>query len=200
MKHLILDVETQKTFDDVGGYYPEKLMISFVGVIERHVLPTRYGEKVTEYRHELFEKDLHKLWRMIETTDLIIGFNLDGFDMQTFKPYYHGDVTALPTLDLMIRFKEKAGHRISLDSIATETLGTQKSGDGLDAIRYYRDGELDKLASYCMKDVEITRDIYDFGRINGTVRYKNKWNEVSDMEVDFGYQPEEESGFQMSLV
>ena len=200
MRQVILDVETQKTFDDVGGYYPEKLMISFVGAIVRDTLPTVFGEPVKEERLEIFEKDLPKFWRVLETADVIIGFNLDGFDMQTFKPYYRGDLDSLPTLDLMVRFKEKAGHRISLDAIATQTLGTQKSGDGLDAIRYYREGELDKLASYCMKDVEITRDIYDYGRINKLVKYKNKWNEISEMDVDFDFKVDENSGFQMSLV
>lgn len=200
MKHVILDVETQKTFDEVGGYFPEKLGVSFVGVIQRNILPTQFGQQVEEKRYELFEQDLHKLWHVLETSDLIIGFNLDGFDMQTFKPYYHGDITSLPTLDLMLRFKDSAGHRISLDAIATETLGTQKSGDGLDAIRYFAEGKLDELAAYCMKDVEITRDIYDYGRIYQKVKYKNKWNEVADMEVDFGFEVEADSSLQMSLI
>lgn len=200
MKHLILDVETKKTFDEVGGYYPEKLGISFVGVIERLTLPTAWGEAVQEVRYEVFEEELPRLWRVMETADVIVGFNLDGFDMPTFKPYYHGDLDKLPTLDLMLRFKEKAGHRISLDAIAGETLGTKKIGDGLDAIKYYRNGELDKLAKYCMKDVEITRDIYDFGRINKKIKYKNKWNDIVEMEVDFDYTPRVDEGFQMSLV
>lgn len=200
MRHIILDVETQKSFDDVGGYFPEKLGISFVGAIIRDQHPSVFGEAVAETRLELFEQDLDKLWHVLETCDVIIGFNLDGFDMLTFKPYYRGDVSRLPTLDLMTRFKEKAGHRISLDAIAAETLGTKKSGDGLDAIGYYENGELNKLAAYCMKDVEITRDIYDFGRIYKRVRYKNKWNEVSEMEIDFEFESPKESGFQMSLV
>lgn len=200
MKHLILDVETQKTFDEVGGYYPEKLGISFVGVIERETLPTAWGEAVKETRYEIFESDLPGFWRVMETADVIIGFNLDGFDIPTFKPYYNGDLKQLPTLDLMLRFKDKAGHRISLDSIAGETLGVQKSGDGLDAIKYFRDGELDKLAEYCMKDVEITRDIYDYGRLNRRLKYKNKWNEIVEIEIDFDYTPKVDEGFQMSLV
>lgn len=200
MKHLILDVETQKTFDEVGGYYPERLGISFVGVIERQTLPDSWGQEVEEKRYQIFEADLPGFWRVMETADLIVGFNLDGFDMLTFKPYYNGNVASLPTLDLMLRFKDKAGHRISLDAIATETLGTQKIGDGLDAIKYYRQGELDKLASYCMKDVEITRDIYDYGRIHRKLKYKNKWNSLMEIEVDFDFAPKVDEGFQMSLV
>lgn len=200
MHHLILDVETQKAFDDVGGYHPEKLGISFVGVIERASLPGKFGDRVMEQRHELFEKDLPKLWKLMEQADVIIGFNLDGFDMPVIGSYYPGNITKFPTLDLMVRFKDAQGHRISLDAIAQETLGTQKSGDGLDAIKYYNNGELDKLASYCMKDVEITRDIYDYGRIHKNVSFKNKWNEVVKTDIDFEFDTSQAQGLQMSLL
>jgi DEAD/DEAH box helicase domain-containing protein len=200
MRHAILDVETIKSFDEVGGYFPEKLGVSFVGVIERMGLPGKVGEKVEEIRHELFEKDLEKLWKILENVDVAIGFNIDGFDVPALRPYCTGDVLKFATLDLMVRFKESQGHRISLDAIAGETLGTKKIGHGLDAIKYYADGELDKLAEYCMMDVEITRDIYDVGRIEKKVKFKNKWNDVVTAEVDFEFKVAEDAGMQMSLV
>lgn len=200
MRHVILDVETIRTFDEVGGYKPEKLGVSFVGVVERQSLPVTLGEKVEEVRHELFEKDLDRLWPILEGVEVVVGFNIDGFDMPALKPYCPDDIGKFATLDLMGRFKEERGHRVSLDAIAGETLGTKKIGDGLDAIRYYANGELDKLAKYCMKDVEITRDVYDFGRINKKVKFKNKWNEVVEVGVDFGFQVQEGNGMQMSLV
>ena len=107
MKHAILDVETIKSFDEVGGYHPEKLGVSFVGVIEREGLPNTWGEKVLETRHEIFEDEMDKLWKVLENVDLLVGFNIDGFDMAALKPYYSGDIAQFPTLDLMIRFKEK---------------------------------------------------------------------------------------------
>jgi len=200
MHHIILDVETIKAFDQVGGYFPDKLGVSFVGVIERNTLPTTWGQKVAETYHEFFEADLPKLFQLLERVDLVIGFNIDGFDMPALKPYYAGKISRFPTLDLMIKFKEERGHRISLDSIATQTLGTSKSGNGLDAIRYYADGQLRKLADYCMKDVEITRDIYDYGRIHGKVKFKSKWNDVIESPVDFSFTPPPDPGLQMSLV
>jgi len=201
MRHAILDVETIKSFDEVGGYFPEKLGVSFVGVIERESLPKVWGEKVVERRHQIYEHDMDKLFKLLEQMDLLVGFNLDGFDMAAIKPYYRGDIRQFPTLDLMVRFKEKLGHRIALDAIATQTLGTAKSGNGLDAIAYYKNGELEKLAAYCMKDVEITRDIYDWGRINRKLKFKNKWNEIIEAEIDFDYEkPVEALGLQMSLV
>lgn len=200
MRHVIFDVETKKTFDEVGGYYPEKLEISFIGAIERLTLPELFGEVVEETRYELFEKDLDKFWKVLEQADVVIGFNSDGFDLVALKPYYPGDVSQLPSLDLMARFKDSHGHRISLDAIASQTLGTTKSGDGLDAIKYFREGRLKELASYCMKDVEITRDVYDYGRLNRKVKFKNKWNEVVEGPVDFSFEVVADTGLQMSLI
>ena len=97
-------------------------------------------------------------------------------------------------------FSEMEYSRISLNAIAQQTLGTQKTGDGLDAIAYYQNQEWDKLAKYCMKDVAITRDIYDFGRQKGYVSYLNKWNNLSNVDVDFSFTPTSAPGVQMTLV
>lgn len=197
MKQLFLDVETKKTFDEVGGYFPEKLEPSFVGLIERDGFPEE--PQVVEVRHELFEKDFGRLPGLLESADLIIGFNSTGFDLPALKPFYPGDISKLPQLDLLEVIKHEAGHRISLDAIAKETLGTQKIGHGLDAIAYYQNGEWEKLAKYCMKDVEITRDIYDFGRTHGYIKFLNKWNNLVKLEVHFASTTSVD-GLQMTLI
>jgi DEAD/DEAH box helicase domain-containing protein len=198
MNQIIFDVETKKTFDAVGGYYPEKLGISFVGVIERVGFPDTSVTK--EIHHQLFEPDLEKLWPLLESADVIIGFNSDGFDLPALTPYYSGDITILPSLDLLSRIKDSAGHRISLDAVAEVTLGVQKSGHGLDAIQYFHNQEWDKLAGYCMKDVEITKNLYDYGRTHQHVKFKNKWNNLIQVDVDFSFTPPTAVGYQMSLV
>jgi DEAD/DEAH box helicase domain-containing protein len=198
MKQLFLDVETTKTFDEVGGYFPEKLGVSFIGLIERDGFPETGGG--TETHHQLFARHLDALPKLLNTADLIIGFNLDGFDLPALSAHYHGDLTSLPTLDLLTVIKNQAGHRISLDAVAQETLGVAKSGSGLDAIRYYHQKEWDKLASYCMKDVAITRDLYDHGRLHHMVKFKNKWNNLIELPIDFSPPLARGSGTQMSLV
>ncbi len=194
MLQLILDVETQKTFDEVGGFFPDRLGISFVGVCIREGMSGK-GEMKGYY-----EKDLPDLFPLLEKADVVIGFNIDNFDMQTFVPYYTADVTRIPTLDLMLRIKDSVGHRIGLDAVAQETLGTGKSGDGLDAIKYYRAKDWEKLSKYCLRDVEVTRDVYDFGLKKGTVKFKNKWNRLIEAPVDFTYKPKNAAGIQMSLI
>lgn len=194
MRQVILDVETQKTFEEVGGYLPAQLGVSFVGICIREGYS---GEG--EFKG-FFEKDLPQLWPILETADVLVGFNIEGFDIETLKPYYSGDPSQWGVLDLMLRFKDSAGHRIGLDAIASETLGIGKSGNGLDAIRYYRTGQLKELAKYCLQDVAITRDVYDFGRTQGKVKFINKWKRKIEIPVDFSFTRSGNSGVQMTLL
>lgn len=194
MLQLILDVETKQTFDEVGGFFPDRLGISFVGVCARQGT-TGQGEMLS-----FFEDDLPKLFPLMEKADVIIGFNVDNFDMQTFVSYYTGDITAIPTLDLLTRIKKSAGHRIGLDAVAKETLGIGKTGDGLDAIKYYKNQDWQSLKDYCLQDVAVTRDVYDYGMSKGKVMFRNKWNRLVECPVDFSFTPKKDRGVQMSLL
>ncbi|GIK84302.1 MAG: hypothetical protein BroJett025_09240 [Patescibacteria group bacterium] len=194
MLQVILDVETKKTFDEVGGFFPDRLGISFVGVCVRE------GTSGKGEMRSYWEKDLPELFPLLEKADLVVGFNVDNFDMQTFVPYYSADITKIPTLDLLVKIKDSAGHRIGLDAVAQETLGIGKSGDGLDAIKYYQTQQWDKLEKYCLQDVAVTRDIYDFGLQKGHVKFKNKWNRLIECPVDFSFTPKKDAGVQMSLL
>lgn len=194
MLQVILDVETKKTFDAVGGFFPDRLGVSFVGVNIRD----RFGE-IGEMK-SFFEDDMPKLFPLLEKADVIVGYNIDGFDMPAMAPYYTGNIEALPTLDIMDRIKDSFGHRIKLDSVAKESLGKGKIGDGLDAIKYYEAGQLKKLEKYCIQDVRVTRDVYDYGLKNGMVKFRNKWNRLIECEVDFSFTPQKNDGVQMALV
>ena len=193
MKQVFFDVETIKTFDEVGGYKTEELEVSFVGVIARK------GEKGAGTEMKFFQPDLPKLWPIMESADVLIGFNTDGFDFPALQPYYSGRVADFPSLDLMARIKDSVGHRISLESVAQKTLGVGKSGSGLDAITYFREGKLDTLAEYCLQDVAITRDIYDYGREKGFVKFLNRWNELVEAKVDFSFTVKNQGAMQMTL-
>jgi len=194
MLQLILDVETKKAFDEVGGYFPDRLGVSFVGVCVRE------GTSGKGEMRSFFEKDLQDLFPLLEKADVVIGFNIDDFDMQTLVPYYTGDITAIPTVDVMGRIKKSVGHRIGLDAVAKETLGIGKSGDGLDAIKYYQTKNWEALAKYCLQDVAVTRDVYDYGLNKGSVKFRNKWNRLIECPVDFSFTPKKDAGVQMSLL
>ncbi len=194
MLQVILDLETKKIFDEVGGYFPDKLGVSYVGVCIRDGFSGKGELK------GFFEKEFDQLFELLEKADVIVGFNSDGFDLPALAPLYSGKIEKLPSLDLMARIKKSCGHRIGLDTVATETLGVGKSGHGLDAIKYYKSGQFDELAKYCLQDVALTRDIYDYGLKNGKIKFKNKWLRTVECEVDFTFTAKKDAGLQMSLI
>ncbi|HZZ98889.1 MAG TPA: ribonuclease H-like domain-containing protein [Candidatus Saccharimonadia bacterium] len=194
MRQIFLDVETQKSFDQVGGYFPDRLGISYVGICVRD------GFSGKGKAEGFFEQDLPKLWPILENADVLIGFNIDGFDIETLRPYYSGSVSSWATLDMLERIKESTGHRVSLNAVATQSLGVQKSGSGLDALEFYEKKQFDKIAKYCDMDVAITRDLYDYGRSKGKVKFLNKWNRLIEAAVDFEFKPKKATGTQMTLM
>ncbi len=191
MKLLVFDVETKKAFDEVGGYYPEKLGVSIIGTYWRD----ENGEEYVGYR----EGNFSPFWRKLETADLVVGFNIISFDYETLKPYYTGSFKQFPSLDIMLEMEKHLGHRVSLDAVAKETLGEQKNGHGLDAIRYYHDGDWESLEKYCLQDVKVTKDIYDYGVANKVLRFKNKWNNIVEVPVIFDRGGEEVKTVQTTL-
>lgn len=191
MKLLVFDVETKKAFDEVGGYHPEKLGVSIIGTYWRD----ESGEEYIGYR----EGNFSPFWRKLETADLVVGFNIISFDYETLKPYYTGSFKQFPSLDIMVEMEKHLGHRVSLDAVAKETLGEQKNGHGLDAIRYYHDGDWESLEKYCLQDVKVTKDIYDYGVANKVLRFKNKWNNLIEVPVNFDRDDEEVKTVQTTL-
>jgi hypothetical protein len=161
---IVFDVETQHTFDEVGGIENrDKLGISYVGLYS-------YSQKKM---FGFFEKDLPMLEKiLLKTRPMLIGFNSIHFDVPVLQPYFTQiNLSELPHLDMLKEVEKVLGHRLKLDSIAQGTIFSQKSGDGLDAIRWYREGNFDALAKYCIDDVAITRDIYEFGEKQGAIYY-----------------------------
>lgn len=161
---IVLDVETKKSFDEVGGFeHRDKLGVSYLGVYS-YTQDKFFG---------FFEEELEAFEKVVVATQpTIVGFNSLHFDLPVIQPYMHTvQLDVLPHVDLLRDIEKVLGHRVKLDTIAQATLFSQKSGDGLEAIRWYREGNFESLAKYCDDDVRITRDIYDFGIRHGVVYY-----------------------------
>jgi hypothetical protein len=158
---IVFDLETQKTFDEVGGRNYEDLMISVLGAY-------RYDSESYEC---FLESDLHRFENLMIDSPLLIGFNIRKFDFPVLQRYCQIDCSKLPMLDLMEDIANKIGHRVGLDSVAQATLNVGKTGHGLDAIDFYREGKWEELKSYCLNDVKITREVYEYGVQHGRVYY-----------------------------
>ena len=91
----------------------------------------------------------------------------------------------IPTLDLLVEIEKKLGHRLSLDAVATATLGVGKTGDGLDAIRWWREGKLLEIAEYCCFDVKVTRLVHEFGRDHKHLLFTDRCHQQRRVDVDW---------------
>lgn len=174
---LVIDLETKNAFEDVGGRNQlHKLGVSLVGV---------YDYASGDYRcYE--EGDIGRLQNRLIDCALLIGFNHVHFDLPALQPYLSIDVAKIPTFDIMLDVAALIGHRVGLDAIARATLGVGKFGTGLDAIRYYREGRMEELKTYCLKDVEITHQIYEFGLKNKKIHYASRFgHDAKELKVNW---------------
>jgi len=172
-KEVVLDIETQNTFQDVGAYKASLLKISLVGVY--------FYE--TDSWEAFLEPDLPKLWPRLEQATRIIGYNLFGFDYPCMQTYYTGDIMKLPTIDIMLEIEKRIGFRVKLDDVAHATLGVGKSGHGLQAVEFWKNGEIDKLRDYCLQDVRVTRDVYEEAIKNKKVYYFDRLGQKQEVPL-----------------
>lgn len=171
---VVLDIETQNSFGRIRGGGNDRLRISLVGIY-------RYDTNAYE---AYLESELPKLWPVLEHADRIIGFNSDAFDLPILDQYYPGSLLRFTSLDLMAELVKKLGFRVGLQAVAQGSLGVGKSGDGLQAITLWREGRIEELKKYCLDDVRLTRDVYEFGKTHGFVKFENKMGS-GKAQVDF---------------
>lgn len=186
---IVLDIETQNSFDDVGKYDPSLLKVSLVGL---------YSYATDSYTSYL-EHELPEMWKVLEGADRIIGYNLFGFDYQVLNTYYAGDLSTFPTLDIMKVIEKQIGFRIKLDAVAHGSLGTGKSGNGLQAIEFFRRGEMDKLREYCLQDVKVTKEVYEYGLKNSNVRFHDKMGRLMEVGIDFAFRKEQAAPVNLTI-
>ncbi len=162
MKKVVFDIETSNIFQEVGSNNPADLSISVVGLYEYE----------TDVYQTFLQEDFPKLWPILENVDMLITFNGDHFDIPLLDKYYSGSLFKIKSLDILKEMQKSAGRRMKLDQIAEGTLGVNKSGHGLDAIKWWREGEIEKVKKYCLDDVRITKDVYEYALKNGKLIFK----------------------------
>ena len=175
-KVVVFDLETQRSFKDVGGRTQmHKLGVS-IGVAYRY--DTDEYLTVTEER-------IGELIELLQSADLVVGYNIRGFDYEVLRAYTDADLSALPTCDLMLDLEAQLGFRPKLESVASSTLGTGKSADGLQALEWWRQGEIEKIAEYCKEDVRVTKELYDFGKRNRCVLISRFGGKARQVDIDW---------------
>ncbi|OGE82093.1 MAG: hypothetical protein A3B10_00625 [Candidatus Doudnabacteria bacterium RIFCSPLOWO2_01_FULL_44_21] len=175
LNKIVFDLETQKSFDDVGGRDRNHLLkVSVLGL---------YSYPENKY-YTFTEDQIYKAAEIFTNADQIIGFNIINFDYPVLQPYVHFKLADLPTLDILSEVEKLIGHRVKLDNLAQTTLKTAKTGDGLLALKYWKLGQLDELKKYCLDDVKITKDLYDYVLKYGKLLYKDYF-ETREINIAF---------------
>lgn len=154
-----------------------------VDVNEQELIVVAIHDSLTDTYTSYAKEELPQLWPILENADFLIGFNSDSFDIPLLNRYYPGDLTHMTSLDLLSEVQKVLGRRIRLQSLAEATLGRGKSGDGLKAGEWWREGKKDLVREYCIEDVRLTRELYDYAITHGKLKYKDL-REKRDIKLD----------------
>lgn len=175
---IVLDLETQKGFHEIDRSKLHQLKVSTCGIYDSH----------DDQYHAYEENELHKVEQRLKLADIIVGFNIIDFDMRVLGPYLLTDSKNFKVLDLMAEIAKVRGHRVSLQSVAQATLHDSKSGSGFDAIQLFRDGRMEDLKKYCLDDVRITKQVFDYGLKHKRILfYSNRDFMTHEVEIDWGW-------------
>lgn len=170
MRKIVFDIETSDASFTVE---PKDMDLSVIAIYDS------LEDSYTAFTKE----ELPKLWPIIEQADMLIGYNSNHFDLPILDKYYPGNLMDIKSLDILEEIKKTLGRRLKLEKIARGTLGHGKSGDGLEAVRLWKAGEVEKVKKYCIEDVRITKEVYDYALKNKGLKYK-EGNETRNIELD----------------
>ncbi|MBI3620238.1 helicase [Candidatus Roizmanbacteria bacterium] len=159
---VILDLETKWTFREFDD--PKKLGVTVAAVYDYAL------DKGTVFT----EPQLSSLFQILENSSYVVGYNIVSFDLQVLSAYYPGNISYLAAFDLLDDIKAKIGRRLALNDLIAATLGKKKTGHGLQAVDLYKEGKIQELSQYCLADVMLTKELFDFGIRTGEIYYLNE--------------------------
>ncbi|MEJ2058622.1 MAG: DUF1998 domain-containing protein, partial [Desulfofustis sp.] len=161
----VFDLETKRSAEEVGGWGRAENMGMSVGVVYDALL-----DGFVTY----FEDEVKQMIDHLHRSDMVVGFNNRRFDYRVLSAYTRQNLSRLPTLDLLEEIHNQLGYRLSLNRLATETLGAQKTGDGLQALAWFKEGKLKEIAEYCREDVILTRNLMLYAVEHSFLLFRNK--------------------------
>ncbi|HEY6000145.1 MAG TPA: DEAD/DEAH box helicase [bacterium] len=177
---MVLDVETLRGADEVGGWHNSHLMGLAVAVV---------ADSLTGEAHAFLEHQADALFALLRKADLVVGFNIVGFDFKVLSAYDDGTLARLgaegKVFDILADVRRRLGFRLSLAHLTEHTLGATKTADGLQSLAWVRAGRLDLVEEYCRADVRITEQLFRHGLEAGYVRYLSRDGTLLELRLDW---------------
>lgn len=162
--HLYLTLSTQKSADAVGGWQHKHLLGLGLAVT--------YDTRDTRYR-VYTEETVDTLLASLRAADLVIGFNTQDFDYQVLQPWSDTPLGTLPTLSLLDEVQQQLGFRLSLSHLVRETLGMERPDDSLQTVRWYQEGNRERIIEQCRRDTDLVRQLVRYGSEHGRLFYRD---------------------------
>lgn len=163
-------LETQRSAGEVGGWNNKHLMKMAVGVV--------YDSADKKF-YTYFENEADRLVEKLISADLVVGFNIINFDFAVLQPYTTIDLKSrVRCFDILKDVWDRLGYRVSLNQIAKKSLNVEKGGNGLLSLQWFKEGKMAQIIEYCIKDVEITRDVFLYGLKNKYLDFEKNGQSV----------------------
>lgn len=181
---VYFDLETQRSFNDVGG----SSNLVKMGISVACAFSSKTG------KYSLYKEDeLDDLVALLVKADLVVGHNHVRFDYGVLEAYTVLDLEAQTVnLDMLIDLEKHVGRRLRLDAVASATLGVGKTAVGTDALKWWQKhkatGALEpfvNIAEYCAYDVKVTKCVYEYGVEHGHVKYNDNSGVEQVVPVDW---------------
>ena len=168
----VFDVETQQKITDMPGRFREDkvklLLISCASVVELPMhLCTNPDDREramelsvtkTYWTDGDSHTSIHAMIDRLLKAELIVGFNLVGFDWLLMRKYFSTDEMyhkcMNKTLDVFSRIRDATTTWYKLDALLALNGLSTKTADGLQAIAWWEAGKRAELQEYCEVDVE----------------------------------------------
>ncbi|MDB4294807.1 ribonuclease H-like domain-containing protein [Akkermansiaceae bacterium] len=181
---VYFDLETQRSFGDVGGAANKDKMGMSVGVT--------YSTETEQY-YIYGEDQVEDLIDQLVKADLVVGWNHIQFDYPVLLGYTIYDLPVQTVnCDMMLKLEEILGFRLKLDSAAKATLGETKTADGLDALKWWQEYKKTKsldplmqIAEYCCYDVKVTKEVFEYGQKHGLIKYDDRGGHLQEVKVSW---------------
>lgn len=173
----VFDLEIQKRIDQCsrGWSSHDEMGISVLCLFDYR-----------EQRYRVFDgNNAAEAIKILHTYDLVVGFNIVNFDWKVIKASW-ADLckSAVPRTsrdyDILREiwiakglnpdvFRPETHGGYKLDDVAFDTIGLRKSGDGALAPVLFQEGRLSELYDYCIRDVQIEKELFEFVAKHGYV-------------------------------
>jgi DEAD/DEAH box helicase domain-containing protein len=178
---LSFDIETGNTAADIGGWQNTHMW-------QVTCVTTTDGENNTVYIDKPMEiegavvKELKQLKYDLDDHfqkgGKLLGHNIVAFDlpalrdsMDIFIVRKYLEEKETRCIDTSRMMTKAAGKRVQLDNLAKCNLNSKKSGDGLMAVRWWSEGKYEDVAKYCLKDSQLTLDVWKMGVERGNLSF-----------------------------